>query len=79
MTYGILGAALSALSEWMTFGYDWEQKPMVFQINDGNWGELGVGYAGFVNPDTGKCIYASWGDASWSCDEVEEGKVIPQG
>lgn len=43
MTYGVLETALSGLTAWMLRGYNTRQWPIVFQINDGETGEMGIG------------------------------------
>ena len=43
MTYGVLEAALTGLTAWMLRGYNNREQPIVFQINDGDNGEVGVG------------------------------------
>lgn len=76
MTYGILGSALTGLSQFADAGYDNTQSPIVFQVNDGEWGEVGIGYVGMVNPADGTCIYGRSGTTKGDCADVMAGKVI---
>lgn len=57
LTYGVLGASLTGLLQYVDAGFDKSGDPIVFQINDGNWGEVGIGYVGYVDPDTDECMY----------------------
>lgn len=50
MTWGILGSALSGLAN-MVQNYDKANAPLVFQINDGEWGEVGLGMVGLLRGD----------------------------
>lgn len=76
MTYGILEAALTGLTQAVQ-NYNKGNYPMVFQINDGAWGEVGIGYVGLV-PDervvtwrTDKCVYEITPDGLKPCSDVE--------
>lgn len=70
LTFGVLKSALLGLlqfMEWSTFasgGYNKGDGPMVFQINDGQWGEVGMGYVGYTGWPGHGCVY-----------EVVQGKV----
>lgn len=75
-TYGILGSALTGLSQFHDEGYNFEKKPLVFQVNDGVWGEVGRGYVGIIDPTDGSCIYAQVGRNKGDCSDVITGKVI---
>ena len=56
MTYGVAGAALTGLNEWMA-GEDNGYSDATFQINDGrNW--VGNGYIGALQQD-GDCVFES--------------------
>lgn len=50
MTWGIMGAALSGLAN-MVQNFDKMNAPLVFQINDGQHGEVGVGLVGLLQGD----------------------------
>lgn len=76
MTWGIWKSALVGFDSLLKRGYNWNQNPMVFQVNDGQWGETGIGYAGYVFPESGKCIYATSKGTNFDCDDVKKGKVI---
>lgn len=43
MTYGILHSALTGLA--LAALHNRDDEPMIFQINDAPWGEVGIGYA----------------------------------
>ena len=77
LTYGILGAALLGLQQYVLSGYDRSNDPLVFQINDGKWGEVGIGYVGYVDPsDKQNCVYRSEMGTNFPCQDVAAGKVI---
>lgn len=76
LTYGILGSALTGLSQFQDQGYNHDRNPFVFQVNDGVWGEVGIGFVGMVDPTDGSCIYARTGPRKGDCSEVLAGKVI---
>ena len=76
LTYGILGSALTGLSQFVDVGYDHNGNPIVFQVNDGEWGEVGIGYVGMVNPDDKTCTYSQSGLKKGDCADVIAGKVI---
>lgn len=76
MTYGVLLSALTGLSQVADL-YIREKKTMVFQINDGKWGELGIGYVGFVfTGSNGHCAYDIVKDKVLHCEDVRRGLVI---
>lgn len=76
MTYGVLLSALTGLSQ-MAEAYIREKKTMVFQVNDGGWGEMGIGYAGFVwEGSRGGCVYDLVEGADMPCEDVKRGLVI---
>ena len=74
-TYGILSSVLSGLLQFVDAGYH-DGNPIVFQGNDGQWGEIGIGYVGMVNPNDGTCIYIRGGGKTGDCADVMAGKVI---
>ena len=76
MTYGVLGSAMLGLSQFMDKGYNQKDVPIVFQINDGDWGEMGIGYVGMVDPVTGSCRYGAYHGRKWDCEDVMKGWVI---
>lgn len=49
-TYGILESALTGLLQAVQ-NYDKGNYPMVFEIDDGAWGEVGIGYVGLIADD----------------------------
>ncbi len=73
MTYGILQSALSGLTV-AAANYNKANYPMVFQINDGEWGEVGIGYAGILDSN-GQCYYRLAADATNACQYVSNGWV----
>ena len=77
LTYGILGSALTGLSQFMDVGYNHDRNPIGFQINDGEWGEVGIGYVGMVDDhDHATCTFSQSGSKKWDCADVIAGKVI---
>jgi len=76
MTYGILDSALSGLAE-MASAFAHHQTTIVFQINDGKWGEVGIGYVGFdlVGSQDG-CVYDVVAGRAYPCSDVRDGWVI---
>ena len=40
LTWGILVAALTGLGQYVNDHYDFGDDPIVFQVNDGQWGEV---------------------------------------
>lgn len=80
MTYGILDSALTGLLVAVQ-NYDKGNYPMVFQINDGAWGEVGSGYLGLIPDDrvpnwrSEKCVYEITADGLKPCSDVEAKRV----
>ena len=78
LTWGILVAALTGLGQYVNGTYDFGDNPIVFQINDGEWGEVGIGYVGFIDwyDQEAQCYYELvWGEDG-HCKDVTAGKVI---
>lgn len=64
LTFGILKSALEGLAQFMEWGsggvgdgYNKGNAPMVFQISDGQWGEVGMGYVGYTGWPGHGCVY----------------------
>lgn len=76
MTYGILNSAMSGLAE-MASAFIHHQTTIVFQINDGKWGEVGIGYVGFdlIGIQDG-CVYDVVAGRAFRCSDVRDGWVI---
>ena len=74
MTYGVLQSALIGLKN-AASNYNPTNAPMLFQINDGQWGELGIGYAGYVD-EIGQCLYEITPKVSHACNAVTNKWVI---
>ncbi|KAL6722013.1 hypothetical protein ACLMJK_001118 [Lecanora helva] len=74
ITYGILHSFLTGMAD-ATLNYNPDNQPMVFQINDGQWGEVGIGYAGYLD-NNGQCLYEITPQESSPCSDVLNGKVI---
>lgn len=49
--------------------------PMLFQINDFNWGEVGIGMAGLIDEKTGKCSIDFTPEGQTPCQLVQTGKI----
>lgn len=75
VTWGILASALGGLAN-ATYNYDHQNTPLLFQINDGKWGELGIGYAGVVDPTTGECQYSVVAGQNYPCSAVANHTVV---
>ena len=80
LTYGILSSAMYGLAT-AAENYDKSNYPMVFQINDGPWGEVAIGAAGLEQDLDGsvKCFYEmKGGDSSqWQqCEQIGNKQVI---
>jgi len=77
MTWGILGAALSGLAN-MVQNFDKANAPIVFQINDGEWGEVGVGIVGLLTGDgvgDANCCYEITSAGCSQCIDLYNHKV----
>jgi len=77
MTYGILASTLDGLAE-ASLNYNKANYPMVFQVNDGKWGEVGIGGAGMVIGQGADqvCYYQMDSGGSKPCIDIENRKVI---
>ena len=78
LTRGVLVAALLGLRQYAD-DYDYLNKqPIVFQINDGESGEVGIGFVGIIDPNDAKrrCIYEMVQGKAKYCQDVTLGKVI---
>ncbi|KAL6714193.1 hypothetical protein ACLMJK_008688 [Lecanora helva] len=71
VTYGILASTFSGLADAM-LNYNTQNNPIIFQINDGNWGEVGIGYAGYKN-GVGQCIIMENATANYQCKSAMNG------
>ncbi|CAD6583666.1 MAG: hypothetical protein ASARMPRED_001467 [Alectoria sarmentosa] len=78
LTWGVLVAALTGLGQYVNGTYDYGDDPIVFQINDGQWGEVGIGYVGYIDPNDPeeKCVYEDVQGEESYCEDVTAGKVI---
>lgn len=59
LTWGIVGSALSGLAKWTKVynnGCNGGCAPVVFEVNDGKWGEIAIGYAGYYEASDKKCV-----------------------
>lgn len=64
LTWGILNSALAGLQQYSE-AYQ-NNLPIIFQVNDGQWGEVGRGYVAFLREET---------DGSYTCLlEIYQGK-----
>lgn len=75
VTWSVLANALGGLAN-ATYNYNHLYTPLLFQINDGKSGELGIGYAGVVDPTTGDCQYSVVPGQNYSCSAVADGTVV---
>ena len=78
LTWGILVAALTGLEQFVVDNYDFGENPIVFQVNDGPGGEVGIGYVGYIDPEDPdrRCVYESVQGQVGYCEDVTVGKVI---
>lgn len=78
LTWGVLVAALTGLGQYVNNTFDYGDDPIVFQINDGGGGEVGIGYVGFIDPNDPeeRCIYQLVWGMDGKCEDVTAGKVI---
>ena len=76
LTWGIVNSALAGLYQFLSVyaAGGQNQSPIVFQVNDGQWGEVGIGYAAFLRPSDGKCILNIWKGKETACSDL--GKLI---
>ena len=78
LTYGVLLSSLKGLRDVadMYIALD-EYKSMIFQVNDGKWGEVGIGYVGYsyVEGESGY-VCDTVGNIILDCDDVKKGLVI---
>lgn len=70
VTYGILNSALTGLSQFLTAYHN--NDPIIFQVNDGQWGEVGRGYAGFLRPSDGKCLLQIYQGKEEECSRLNK-------
>jgi hypothetical protein len=83
LTFGILHSALSGLLQYMQWGsegdvqgYNKGNSPIVFQISDGQWGTVGLGYVGLMGWAGGPpCVYQVVGGKGHDCNDVFMGKL----
>jgi len=83
LTFGILHSALSGLQQYMQWasegdvqGYNKGNSPIVFQISDGLWGTVGLGYVGLRGWAGGpSCVYQVVGGKGHDCNDVFMGKL----
>lgn len=78
LTYGVLLSALTGLREVADrYVANDESKSVVFQVNDGEWGEVGIGYVGYSYVE-GKEGYVCdmLGNIVMDCGDVKKGLVI---
>lgn len=77
MTYGILKSALAGLKDVVDAYMESNSKTMVFQISDGEYGEVGIGYVGFHTKGwREECVYDIVKEEGYSCSDVRDKKVI---
>lgn len=70
ITYGILNSALSGLNQFqITYK---NNDPIIFQINDGQWGEVGRGYVGFLRPSDGACVMQIYQGKDEPCANLDK-------
>ncbi len=77
LTWGIVNSALEGLFQFLSvYGVGSQsQNPLVFQVNDGAWGEVGKGYAAFLRPSDGKCLLQIYQGKEMECSDLK--KLVP--
>ncbi len=76
VTYGVLVSAFTGLYQVVT-DYNHKNTPIVIQINDGKWGELGIGYVGLlVGGNVTDCQYSVVPGEDFPCEQVVNGTVV---
>lgn len=81
LTFGSLRSGLAGLLQFMVEGenkgggYNKGNAPIVFQINDGHWGEVGTGYVGYKKFPGQRCVVAAAGNKVTPCVDVDSGKI----
>ena len=80
LTWGIVRSALSGLTTWNTQYNNYCRgacTPIVFEVNDGQWGEIAIGYAGYYEASGGKCVLEITGGNKPKCTYCSDlGKMI---
>lgn len=75
LTFGILRSTLTGLLEYMQWGsgdvegYNKGNSPIVFQISDGQWGTVGLGYVGLTGWGP-PCVYQVVRGKGYDCNDV---------
>ena len=72
LTWGIVNSALIGLWQFLSVYATGQknQNPIVFQVNDGKWGEVGIGYAAFLRPSDGKCLLQIYQGKEIECKDL---------
>jgi len=85
LTFGVLRSALQSLQQFMEWsklangGYNKGDGPMAFQINDGQWGEVGMGYVGYTGWPGHGCVYEVVGGKASDCKTFIKKKIADAG
>lgn len=74
LTWGILRSSLTGMMN-AAANYNNLNAPMLFQINDFSWGEVGIGMAGLIDEKTGKCSIDFTPEQQTPCQLVQTGKI----
>ena len=72
LTWGIANSALTGLQQFYE-NYSDEQInnfPLIFQVNDGAWGEIAIGYVAFLRPSDGKCLLQVYQGKELECKDL---------
>ena len=70
LTYSVLKASLTGLLQYVDAGFDKSRDPILFQINDGSRGQVGIGFVGYVDPITDECLYGRRDGISSPCSDI---------
>lgn len=85
LTFGVLRSALQGLEDFMAWGreaasgYNKGEGPIVFQISDGQWGEVGMGYVGYTGWPGYGCVYEVVGWKAGECKDFIKKKIADVG
>lgn len=72
LTWGIANAALRGINEFYQAYSDqtYNNLPIIFQVNDGAWGTIGIGYVAYLRPSDGQCILQIKGGKETPCSKL---------
>ena len=74
LTWGIANSALAGLWQFSSVYAvgSQRQNPIAFEVNDGQWGEIAIGYAGFLRPSDGTCLLQIYQGTEKDCSKLSD-------